>query len=98
MKKLVLSIALGGAVLTMAACKKTDAAAENAAANVADANAAEMAMDANAMGMSNEGSAAPIDNAANAAMENEAMANGTPPSEMGGDRNNGDRDNNGDRK
>ncbi|CAM3220284.1 hypothetical protein SPAN111604_11225 [Sphingomonas antarctica] len=87
MKKLVLSIALGGAVLTMAACKKHDAAAENAAANVADANAADMATDANAMGMSNAGSAEPIDNAANAAMSMETTTN-----------NSGDRENNGDRK
>lgn len=77
MKKLVMTIALGSAVVTMAACKKAETAGDNAAANVADMNAADMAADANAMGESNMGSAAPIDNAANAAdaMATNAMTN-----------------------
>ena len=86
MKKLVMSIALGGAVLTMAACKKAETAGDNAAANVADANAADVAADANATGESNAVSAAPIDNAANAADADAMNAAGND-----GDKTNGDR-------
>lgn len=87
MKKLVMTIALGGAVVTMAACSKTETPAENAAANVADMNAAEAVDEVNTMGEANAAmSAEPIDNAANAADAEAMTAMGNE-----GDKHNGDR-------